>query len=313
VNGADPSSGPRRRPAPPVFGGPMREGLRDGAVLAQTVRAARDLAVRAEAHPDLFTGRPIDAITYHAVACANVFGSPGLSATDVRIACRTSLWIFGLDWLVDHKAKTRAEIEDINRRCLAVADGGAPVPGDGLTAFLTEIRDEVAASPAFPALRPDWRALLAGLLEAGAREWEWKAAAAAGDRSALPSLDDYLGNADNFGSAWVNISHWIVRADPATLAHAGPLQEISREVQKALRLLNDLATYERDLSWGDLNALMLGVDRAGVTARVGEIVEHCRRLLKPLRDDCPEATEYLDRQIGYSMGFYGGSDYWGPL
>ncbi|MFI0352454.1 terpene synthase family protein [Actinomadura sp. 9N407] len=300
--------GPGHRPPDLV-----QEAFGAGAVMAQAVRAGRDLVACAEAHPDLFSAKPIDATTYHAVACANAFGSPDLDARALRVANRTSLWIFGLDWLVDHKAAAREEIEDLNRRCLAVADGGDPVPGDGLTGFLAEIRDEVAASPAFPELRADWRAQLARLLEAGAREWDWKAAAASGDKAALPSFDTYLDNADNYGSAWVNISHWIVRADPATLAHTGPLQTISREVQKVLRLLNDLATLDRDMTWGDLNAQMLGVDGAGITARIGEVVEGCRTLLAPLRNECPEPVAYLERQIGYSTAFYGVSDYWGSL
>ncbi|GAA2456600.1 hypothetical protein GCM10010191_90020 [Actinomadura vinacea] len=308
------SPGPEHAPRGPANPpGPLDEALFAGTVMAQAVRAARDLVACAETHPDLFSAKPIDTTTYHAVACANAFGSPDLEAGDLRIANRTALWIFGLDWLVDHKAAAREEIEDLNRRCLAVADGGEPVPGDGLTAFLAEIRDEVAASPAFPALRADWRTELDRLLDAGVREWDWKAAAAAGDTTALPTLNDYLDNADNFGSAWVNVSHWIVRADPATLAHVAPLRTISHEVQKALRLLNDLATYERDVAWGDLNAQMLGVGRAEAAARIGQIIEGCRDLLEPLREDCPEATAYLERQIGYSTAFYGVSDYWGAL
>ncbi|XVQ11936.1 terpene synthase family protein [Spirillospora sp. CA-255316] len=307
---ADVPAGTRTEPA---VRDPLRAARGRGAVMAQAVRAARDLAACAEAHPDLFSAKPIDGTLFTAVACANAFGSPELSAARLRIANRTSLWIFGLDWLVDHVATAREEIDDINRRCLAVADGGDPAPGDGLARFLAEIRDEVAAAPAFAALRDDWRAQLARLLEAGAREWDWKAAAASGDRSALPSFDAYLDNADNYGSAWVNISHWIIGGDPATVAHADRLQVISREVQKVLRLLNDLATLERDLTWGDLNAQLLGVDRDAMTARIETIVEGCRTLLDPLRDDCPEAVAYLERQIGYSHGFYGLSDYWGSL
>jgi hypothetical protein len=291
----------------------MRAARGHGAVMAQAVRAARDLAACAEAYPDLFSAKPIDGTLFTAVACANAFGSPELSAERLRIANRTSLWIFGLDWLVDHVATSREEIDDLNRRCLAVADGGDPPPGDGLARFLADIRDEVAASAAFDALRADWRAQLARLLEAGAREVGWKASAAAGDRGALPSFDTYLDNADNYGSAWVNISHWIVNGDPVTLAHADRLQVISREVQKILRLLNDLATLERDVTWGDLNAQLLGVGEEALTARIDEIVEHCRTLLGPLRGDCPEAVDYLERQIGYSTGFYGTSDYWGSL
>lgn len=280
-----------------------------GTVLAQAVKCARDLAECAAAYPDLFDVKPIDETLFNAVACANAFGSPELTASGIRMAARTSLWIFGLDWLVDHVAAERAELDDVNRRCLAVAAGGPPEPGDGLTRFLAEIRDEAAKAPAFEALRDDWLAQLRRLLECGAREVAWKS----GDRAHRPTFEEYLDNADNYGSAWVNVSHWIVHADQGVLDHIAELQVVSREVQRVLRLLNDLATYERDVTWGDLNAQMLGVDRAGITARIDEIVARCRELVRPLRDDCPDAVTYLERQIGYSTGFYGLSDYWGSL
>ncbi len=292
-------------------GGPMRDAFGAGTVMAQAVRAARDLVACVEAHPALFSSDALDATTCNALACANAFAAAGVDAPGMRILNRTALWLFGLDWRVDHKAAAREEIEDINRRVLAVLDGADPAPGDELTPFLAEIRDELAASPAFPALRAAWREDLVRVLEAGLREWEWKTAAASGDRDRLPSLDGYLANADNIGSAWVNLSHWIALADPATIANLEPLREVSREVQKALRLLNDLATYERDLAWGDLNAIMLDTDRAGVSARIDEIIRYCRRLLGPLRDPCPDGTAYLERQLGFNIAFYGVSDYWG--
>ncbi|RKS70850.1 terpene synthase family protein [Actinomadura pelletieri DSM 43383] len=287
----------------------LTEARDAGLVMARAVRCARDLADRAAAYPDLFDAKPIDETLFNAVACANAFGSPDLDAAGIRMAARTSLWIFGLDWLVDHVAAERSVVDDVNRRCLAVAAGGPPVPGDGLTRFLAEIRDDAAKSSAFEVLRDDWLAQLRRLLECGAREWTWKS----GDRANWPTFDEYLDNADNYGSAWVNVSHWIVHADEGVLAHIGELQVVSREVQRVLRLLNDLATYERDMTWGDLNAQMLGVDRATITARIDEIVARCRELLRPLRADCPDAVAYLERQIGYSTGFYGLSDYWGSL
>ncbi|WP_329085005.1 terpene synthase family protein [Actinomadura citrea] len=300
--------------APPHPGGAatpdaLLDARHDGAVMAQAVKCARDLAKCAETYPDLFDAKPIDETLFNAVACANAFGSPWLTASGIRMAARTSLWIFGLDWLVDHVATSRDEVDDINRRCLAVAEGGAPVPGDGLTRFLADIRDEAAGSPAFAALRDDWLAQLRRLLECGARELAWKS----GDRAAWPTFDEYLENADNYGSAWVNVSHWIVHADQGVLDHIGELQAASRDVQQVLRLLNDLATYERDVTWGDLNAQMLGVERAQITTRIDEIVARCRDRVRPLRRDCPEAAAYLERQIGFSTGFYELSDYWGSL
>ncbi|SNS34690.1 terpene synthase family protein [Actinomadura mexicana] len=300
--------------APPHPGGPatpdaLLDARHNGAVMAQAVKCARDLARCAESYPDLFDAKPIDETLFNAVACANAFGSPWLTASGIRMAARTSLWIFGLDWLVDHVATSRDEVDDINRRCLAVAEGAPPAPGDGLTRFLADIRDDAAGSPAFAMLRDHWLTELGRLLESGARELAWKS----GDRADRPTFDQYLDNADNMGSAWVNISHWVVHADQGILDHIDELQVVSRDVQRILRLLNDLATYERDVSWGDLNAQMLGVDRAQITARIDELVARCGGLLRPLRDDCPEAVAYLERQIGYSTGFYELGDYWGSL
>ena len=281
----------------------------DGTVMAQAVRCARDLAECAASYPAVFAAKPIDETMLTAMACANAFGSPELDAGGIRMAARASLWFTGLDFLVDHVATELAEIEEINRRCLDVADGAPPPPGDDLTRFLADIRDEAMKSPAFEALWGHWRAQFVRLLESGAREWTWKS----GARAELPTFDAYLDNADNYGAAWVNISHWVVHADQGVIDHIDELQVVSRQVQRVLRLLNDLATYERDLTWGDLNAQMLGVDRDGIVARIDEIVAHCRELVLPLVDDCPDAVAYLARQIGFNTSFYGLTDYWGSL
>jgi hypothetical protein len=50
---------------------------------------------------------------------------------------------------------------------------------------------------------------------------------------------------------WVYVTHWIATADPEKLKEqAEPLQAANRQVQRALRLLNDLATPERDTDFG---------------------------------------------------------------
>jgi terpene synthase-like protein len=294
-----------------VEGDALREATGHGRIVALAVACQRDLSRCAEAYPLLFAAKPFDATLFGAVASANAFGAPWVAAEDLRIANRTALWIFGVDWLIDHVATSEAEVDDIVRRCVAVAEGGPPTPGDDLTRFLADIRDTLAEAPAFRELRSEWRAELARMLAAMAREWAWKSARSAGGTA--PSLEEYLENADNFGSSWVNVAHWIFTGDQRTLDHLEQLRAAGREVQRVLRLLNDLATYERDVGWGDLNALMLGVDRDGVTARVAASVDRCRELIKPLRSLSPEQAVYLERQVGYSRGFYGAADYWGAL
>ncbi|MBB2747953.1 UNVERIFIED_ORG: hypothetical protein FHR35_007834 [Microbispora rosea subsp. rosea] len=289
----------------------LRAARECGAAAAVSAELQRDLRKCQDAYPGLFPTRPFDSALFSAVAQANAFGAPWASADRLRVASRTALWIFALDWLLDYVATSRDEVDLLVRGCLDVADGSPPPLDFPLGHFLAEIRDELAAAPAFTAREAVWREELRRILSAMAREWDWKTAAREG--VPLPTLDEYLDNADNFGSSFVNVSHWIRGGNPAALGRFDELRAASGQVQRVLRLLNDLATYERDLAWGDLNARMLCSGREEIAERVGVLIDGCGELLEPLRDVCPDEVVYLERQIGYSMGFYGITDYWGGL
>jgi hypothetical protein len=282
-----------------------------GRICALAARCQRDLQEFAAAYPTLFPGNPFDATLFAAASMANAFGSPDSTADRLRIANRTTLWIFAVDWQIDYIADSREKIDTIVGQCLKVADGASP--GSPLTQCLADVCEEVAASLAYPTLGHLWRDQLKRLLVASAREWDWKSARAIGAVAVLPTFDQYLGNADNIGSSLVNLGHWISVADPAALDRINELRIVSDEVQRILRLLNDLATYERDLTWGDLNVQMLGISREQVIERIDALIDNARKLLQPLQDRCPREAAYLERQIGYSVGFYGITDYWGVL
>lgn len=284
--------------------GEMAYAEDEGRACGVAVACARDLSSCAQRYPALFPADPFDERLFLATAMANAFGSPWETAERIRIAARMSLWVFAADYLVDYRATTRSEIDGLAEACLAVADGQAPdsVP---LARFLAELRDDLAAVPAFSRHRRAWRDQLDRYFTAMASEWEWK------QTPARPTWQEYLDNADNFGSSLVNVSHWIATGDAYTLAHLGELREIGDTVQRALRLLNDLASYRRDLEWGDLNVLMLGLTPAQIRDRVSEIAADVAARTQPLRAEHPRLAAYLNRQVGYSMGFYGLGDYWG--
>ncbi|KAB2350713.1 terpene synthase family protein [Actinomadura rudentiformis] len=281
-----------------------------GKVMATAMQCAGEMAGWAESYPRLFSAKPINATLFHAVACGNAFGSPWRSAEELRLVNRVSLWFSGLDWLVDHLATSKAEVDDIARRCLTVAEGGRPAADDELALFLAEIRQELAQSPTFEALHDEWAAQLRRTTDAMALEWDWKITRSPGD---LPTLDRYLDVSHNYGAAWINLSHWIACGDPVVVHRLIELRTASHAVQRVLRLLNDLATYDRDLAWGDFNALMLGMDRSELSDRITEMTQDCHDLIEPLRPHCPEHATYLARQIGFNTGFYDSGDYWGSL
>jgi hypothetical protein len=298
-----------------------------GRICAGAGEAQRDLQEHAATYGELFPSNPFDAALFSTVALANAFCAPWMTAHELRIANRASLWAFALDWLIDYLATSREDVDDAVRRCLAVADGAPPAGDDQLARFLADIRTELAGAPAFEVLRPIWREELRLMLEAMAREWDWQASRASGG-NALPTFEEYLANADNICFSFVFVSHWILTEDAARLVPDGrpgifdgpppvalvdEVRAAGREVQKVIRLLNDLGTYQRDVSWGDLNPLMLGVSRDEVTRHISVLVERCQELLDPLRAAHPRLADFLDRYIGFNTGFYRLTDYWGKL
>ncbi len=283
-----------------------------GRVSAVAGKAQREMREWAAAYPSLFSAKPFDPALFGTLALASAFSGPWLDAERLRMANRMCLWCFGLDWLIDYVATSADEVRDIVARCLAVAEGGAPAEGDDLTCFLAEVRDELAQCPAFAVLRPIWLDDMRRMLDAMALETTWKAAHSSGDRP-LPGFAEYLGNADNLGFSFVFDAHWIYTADAPPEGDLDAVREASHAVQRVVRLLNDIGTYHRDLAWGDLNALMLGLPREEVDRRLAALVATARELIHPLRTDRPLIAAYLERQMDFCAGFYRVTDYWGRL
>jgi Terpene synthase family 2, C-terminal metal binding len=287
--------------------------VESGRVSAVAGQAQRDLQECAARYPALFPANPFDPALFSTVTLANAFCGPWFSAPDLRVANHATLWAFALDWQVDYMAHSRAEVADIVRRCLAVADGAPPAADDPLAQLLADILSTLSGAPAYLALRPAWRLEFQRMVEAMAREWEWQASRAAGDTTALPTFEDYLGNADNICFSFVFLSHWVSTSGPPPIARADEVLAAGRKVQEVIRLLNDLGTYDRDVAWGDLNPMMLGVTRDNVTERIGALETEALALLRRLRAEQPELVVFLERYIGFNKGFYGLTDYWGDL
>ncbi|TDB72235.1 terpene synthase family protein [Micromonospora sp. KC723] len=302
------------RPQIPVAAGDVLTAAEQGRVCALAVSLGRDLHKVVARHQDLFAGRPFDPAFVTSVAMSVAFTAPEYTVEQLRVTARTVLWVFAADWQIDYLAKSEDELSAIADDCLAVADGSPPDDRHPLARLLADIRDELAGAPAFAAVQPVWRDELGRMFAAMAREWSWKTAHEASDaRSVAPTLDEYLANADNLAGVLVSVTHWAHLGDRDSLDHLDELRVVAREVQRAIRLVNDLATYRRDLQWGDLNALMLVGDPTEVTARLTMVIEGCHDLIRPLEDTCPRQAAFLRRQIAFTRGFYQLSDFWGSL
>ncbi|GII83860.1 hypothetical protein Ssi03_18500 [Sphaerisporangium siamense] len=283
------------------------DALESGRVCAVAGRSQRHMQQWAAAYPSLFSARPFDAALHGTVSMAMAFSGPWFSAEELAATNKACLWAFALDWLVDYVHTSPGQVRELVGACLAVADGAAPALDDDLARMLGDLRADLADAPAFPELRAVWREELARMLGAMAREWEWKAA------GARPSLEEYLGNADNHGFCFVFTCHWIATGGPGAARDAGRVLQAGRAVQRVMRLLNDLGSYERDKSWGDVNALLIGVPRETVARRAAALTGEARGLIAGLRGGHERLAVYLERQMDFCAGFYELGEYWGRL
>jgi hypothetical protein len=275
-----------------------------GRICAVAGQGQRDLQRCAAAYPELFPAGPFDPALFSTVCLANAFSAPRLDAARLRLANRAALWAFAVDRRVDVVAASERDVTALVRRCREVARGGAS--GDQLGALLAAIRDDLTDAPG-RALMPTWRRELSRMLACMRREWRW------GHGGPRPTLGEYLDNADNLGLSFVFVSHLVFTgvADTGGNRGIGRLVGVGKAAQRVIRLVNDLATYERDLATGDLNVLRLGLTRRAVRGRLRELLAQCREHCDALRAAHPDPVTYVERQVEFNLGFHPVTDYWG--
>ncbi|MEV5708453.1 terpene synthase family protein [Actinoallomurus sp. NPDC052274] len=288
---------------------PRTDAFFAGAAAAKIRACEQDLVDDARRYPDLFPDKPF-ATVYGEVAKTMVFSAPWCAPDDLAITCRTILWIFALDWLVDHVAESRRDVADLTAECLAVRAGRPP--GSSLARMLFDIREDLRAEPMFAQLGRLWDEELTKMIDAMSREWDWKRSFRGATPSAVrPTLEEYLANSANFGCTFTNVTFWISSGDPEAAASIEELRPASDTAQRALRLVNDLASSEREKTWGDINVFALGLDRAQVVERIARVRRTFEDALLSLDRSSPVQADFLRRQLEYSVTYYSdGADYW---
>jgi hypothetical protein len=271
-----------------------------GRACALAAECGRDLRRCAQMYFGLFPSSAFDSEFYNTLTLGMAFSAPWANADRLKVVNRTALWVLAVDRLVKHTATTREQVNRLTSECLSVADGA--VPQSSVTRFLADLRDELAMVKEFGDLRWLWRDQLARMLAGMARAWVWR------DTQATPTLGRYLDNADGRGSCFVDLSHWIYTGDDWVKGHLEDLRGVSRQVQRYLHLLGDVASYRLDMSWGDLNVLAIGVSGTEVTEAMAELTREAAVLIEPLRERSPRTAAYLRRRIGFNAGFTGISD-----
>ena len=264
-----------------------------GATVLQVTRSLQRWAAR---HPSV-----VDLDLVLPVALTHTFCCPWLRPDELLAGCRTALWVFHVDDVVE---KVPLDVP----RLLDIAAGAAPDPENPTETVLGELRDELTGRPLFDATGDLWgntlNCLLTGLM------WERDTALALSAGAAEPSVEEYLRHAFTIGSAFVRSSLWLGSEDLGLLPQLDVLSAGMSEAVVAVRLANDLASYERELAEpASLNVLMLqGIDERWVHSEIRKRRARCAEILAPVLQESNAAVGVL-RLIDYTTTFYLNTDY----
>jgi hypothetical protein len=183
---------------------------------------------------------------------------PHASLADATTAAQMILWIFGMDDQFDERLIPLKEIPSTIDCWCAIAGGDPAAARDLLGEILVELQGRLAQSDAFELFREYWISHLRRLGETMAQEYEYGLAYRARGSESLPALDEYVRS----GMYSIGLPFWMSAAlillrDPAVPAHFELVDQAIMHAGVAIRLYNDLRTFEKEVCEGGVNSIMI--------------------------------------------------------
>lgn len=263
-------------------------------------------------------------------ALVSTEGAAGVSPADYLPVAKMTLWIFGVDDVTDEQI---VPLDEIRRRSAAwyeIAQRGChgAVPKDELTEVLVEIRKDLSRFHMFEPLREEWASSLQSVLTGIVREYEFGEDYRARGVAALPSLDDYV----YYGKCSIGVPLWslsvlIVQGDPSAKENFRSTSEAIEYAGAAIRLYNDLRSFEREMEEGTVNSIQirsnsmleaypgmsekeaLSQARQYVLELANEYAVKCYRLAENVQGGGRQFQESISRTVAFHAYFYGQHDY----
>ncbi len=132
--------------------------------------------------------------------------------------------------------------------------------GDSLANALCETRDDLATYHLFGPLGSAWADSLCGTIDGMTREYQWRLAYRKGvdERATLPTYDEYVATGRYSIGGPPHIWAALITSDDAsTPEHLAHLRNMERLASTCIRLANDLQSYQKEITEGKINALVI--------------------------------------------------------
>lgn len=255
-------------------------------------------------------------VRFPAIAISVAAAAPHLEPAQLALLARIPACIFALDDAFDRGVIRPAQRQGCVHRYAALARAEPPGrAGGGATdaygAPLAEVTASLRTWPLWGRLGPAWEEAGRRLLEGMAFECDAAEAIRAG--ALPPALHTYLRQARySIGVHSFVIGAWLVGDDPRAADRLPTLLALASAAGLAIRLANDLRTYEKECEEGNLNALMLLAARtpdaeAAVRSLLRRAVAHLRRRAAPLQD--LPAVRLTTRVTAFAVDLYAEHDF----
>nr|WP_255216043.1 terpene synthase family protein [Pseudenhygromyxa sp. WMMC2535] len=238
-----------------------------------------------------------------------------LGAAELARLTQFVLWIFALDDAMDEAERPLSELGEIavNIERVLLLREVRPAAGESpLCRSLVELRESLPET-LDPTLVSEWVRTTNYMVRGMLVEAYWrKLQAVATAKRGLPSFEDYM------SAAWYSVGvPPMVKLALALLGAESPLEHgvLERAVlhaSRAVRLANDLQTYEKELAEGCANAVTILAQRVGVDAARARIAEEIAEELQAL-EACASGAGVVENMLARTgvllCDFYTRHDY----
>jgi hypothetical protein len=172
------------------------------------------------------------------------------------------LFIFAVDDLADERLLSYTSFIEASRTWVALARDGTtshPFPQDeGLSQLVLELRHELSHLPLFSDWKDLWADRLHWLCEAMAKEYEYGLCYTSLGTEMLPALEPYLHSGiHSVGFPFWGTSVLILLNEPDLHDHLEAINGIILHTGAAIRLYNDMRTYEKEAQEHNINAVLI--------------------------------------------------------
>lgn len=256
---------------------------------------------------------------------------PQMPFDDCLLVAKTMLWIFGVDDKIDERLVTLSEVRHKAQEWQSVIAQGASdeaAEGDELTAALLEIRGQLVEFPLFEPLRQHWAFCVYTLIETMARECQSGIAYNAQGPSSLPRLGKYLRDGiHSIGMHLWQSTALIVSGDASVLACLEAIEKAIEYAGAAIRLYNDVQTFDKEMHEGGINAILityhallaacpqadkkrlLDEAKGHILGLADSYAQRCYHQLERIQTDAGQFEETTRRLVAFHSSFYRQHDY----